>query len=82
MISSTSVMWTCLPNGVVTTAAGAVASPLTFKVSLLVSPRIAASASTDTISGTVFQNWPTQVRAITAANGWASPSTRRGTTAP
>jgi len=70
MITSTTVLWTCLPNGVVTTSTGAVASPLTLKVSLFVTPRISATAATDTINGTVFQNWPAQVRAITAAGGW------------
>ncbi len=71
MINSTSVMWTCLPNGVVTTPTGAVASPLTLKLSLYVTPRI-AGATGDTLGETVFANWPAQVRAITAAgaNGW------------
>jgi len=67
MTTSTQVMWTCLPNGVVTTSTGAVASPLTLQLSVVVTPQVTGAT---TIQGTIFQNWPAYVRAITAANQW------------
>src|ERR1700722_12493313 len=66
MTTSTQVMWTCLPNGVVTTKTGAVASPLTLQLSVVVTPQVSVSS----IQGTVFQDWPAYVRALTAANAW------------
>ena len=53
MITQTQIMWTCLPNGI---AAGV--SPLTVKVSLVVTPQLVSNAVSDTIAGTVFQDWP------------------------
>jgi len=69
MITNTQVMWTCVANGIVTNG-GAPASPLTLKLSLVVTPKINATGTGDTIAGTVFENWPAYVRAITKAGDW------------
>ena len=65
MITTTNVMWTCLPNGIVTPGA----SPLTLKLSVVATPQVVSSGG-DTIAGTVFQNWPAFIRAVAASSGW------------
>jgi hypothetical protein len=66
MITQTQIMWTCLPNGV---AAGA--SPLSVKLSLVVTPQLLCNGNgVNSIGGTVFENWPAYVRAVDAAGGW------------
>ena len=69
-IISTQLLWTCLPNGVVTPGPNPVVN-----LSLVLTPQIFSSApaggTPDTIQNTVFENWPAYVRAITAASGWA-----------
>src|ERR1700723_2489985 len=67
MSTSTKIMWTCLPNGVVTTSTGAIASPLKLLMSAVATPQVTGAS---TIAGTVFQDFPAYVRAITAAGQW------------
>jgi hypothetical protein len=61
----TEIMWTCLPNGIATAGA----SP-TLKLSLVVTPRLKGATASDTIAGTVFENWPAYVKEISQHGDW------------